>query len=59
MLRAINTRKLALGLVLAVLAACVPPLRAAVLDQLGAGGFLPHLTAPNLAADGSTAVRSS
>lgn len=36
MLRAIRTRKLALGVVLAILAASIPPLRAAVLDQLGA-----------------------
>jgi hypothetical protein len=54
MLRAIKTRKLALGLVLAVLAASVPPLRTAVLGQLGVSEFLPHLTA-----DGLTAVRSS
>jgi hypothetical protein len=50
MLRAIKTRKLALGLVLAVLAASVPPLRAAVLDQLGASNFLPNLTASSTAA---------
>ena len=54
MFRAINTRKLVLGLTLAVLAASIPPLRAAVLDKLGASAFLPNLTA----ADTTAAVRS-
>ena len=55
MLRAIKTRKLALGLVLAILAASVPPLRTAVLDQLGASEFLPHFTAAGVP---SAAARS-
>ena len=54
MLRATKTRKLALGLVLAVLAASVPPLRTAVLGQLGVSELLPRVTA-----DGPMAVRSS
>lgn len=53
MLRAITTRKLALGVVLAILAASIPPLRAAVLDQLGASPL--HFTAAD---DTAAAVTS-
>lgn len=55
MLGAIDTRKLALGLALALLAASVPPLRAAVLEKIGAGVLLPSLTAADSEA---AAVRS-
>jgi hypothetical protein len=52
--RTIMTKRLALGLVLAVLAASIPPLRAEVLSHLGAGVSSPSLTA----ADSTAAVRS-